>query len=491
MEKDWELSISEDNLKAYLAVTPAFAGSVKDLQQILDQAGIKFGIINEALEKVLQQRNQSLCVARGTPPQPGTDDKIKFQIPEEELTGEMITELGEDLRLTYEVPSVKPGDVIAVWQRGRDGESGQDIMGRTVAPPRCRRFQVLCRQGTELQEDGKIVATMAGRPSLIRDDRRFRFEVTQVYVHAQDLTVEMPRLKYDGDVVIRGNVLEGASITATGTVDVLGNVIGGVITTQKSVRVNGNIIQSTVQAGFDLQLVQNLYSALEKIAESLALLSAALKQLQEQPHFQKLPFAAVVENVLKLRLPTLQKDIDQLNTILTEAAKNVPELTATFSLKQYLNELNFREWKTFADLEAALAQTEALQQRIESFSEVDANISCKYALNSRLTAAQHINITGQGCFHSTLLAGSTVIVNNIARGGTIRAEQLIKINRVGSEAGAATTLQVGRKGVIEVLTAHENTLFIVGSNKLKLGEAIYSTKIRLDEDARIALLPRY
>ncbi|NLZ93477.1 MAG: DUF342 domain-containing protein [Firmicutes bacterium] len=491
MERACVLSISEDNLEAYLCVLPNFTGDIKDLQNILVQAGIKFGLLHEALGKALLQRNQPLCVAKGTPPQPGTDDSITLHFPEEELTGEMITKLSEDLRLSYEVPSVKPGEVIAVWQRGRDGENGQDIMGRTIAPPRCRRLKITCRQGTELREDGKIIATMAGRPCLAQTDLRYRFEVMPVYIHAQDLTAEMPHLKYDGDVVIKGNVLEGTSVKATGTVDVLGNVIGSAIETKKSVRINGNLIQSSVQAGYDLQALQELHSVLQKISDSLTLLTAALEQLQEQPQFQKLPFAIVVEKILKLRHPTFQKDIGQLTTILTEITKNVPELTATFSREQILNKLDFQQWETSADLDTALTQTMALQQQIDSFYEIEANINCKYALNSHLTAAQHISINGQGCFHSQLLAGSTVTISNIARGGIIKAGQTIKVNRVGSEAGAATTLQVGRLGVIEVLTAHENTLFIVGSNKLKLGEILHNTRVRLDQDARIALHPRY
>ena len=51
-------------------------------------------------------------------------------------------------------------------------------------------------------------------------------------------------------------------------------------------------------------------------------------------------------------------------------------------------------------------------------------------------------------------------------------------------------MQVGKKGVNEVLTAHENTNFMVGTNKLTSTDTIVNSTVKLNKDARITLLPR-
>ena len=133
----------------------------------------------------------------------------------------MITKLDQDLRFSYQVPSVTEGEVIAAWQPGQAGAEGQDVLGRILQPPKIRRLQIMCGRGTECTADGIVKATAAGRPSLFRSRQQYRFEVVPVYLHQQDLTIDMPRLKFAGDIVIKGNVTEGTSIEALGNVDIL------------------------------------------------------------------------------------------------------------------------------------------------------------------------------------------------------------------------------------------------------------------------------
>ena len=175
------------------------------------------------------------------------------------------------------------------------------------------------RQRTECTADGIVNATAAGRPSRFRSRQQYRFEVVPVYLHQQDLTIDMPRLKFAGDIVIKGNVTEGTSIEALGNVDILGDVIGAAVTAGQSVRVNGNIIRSTIQAGHNIQALKEAETLLEELKQQLAVLPTAIKQLQEQSPLQHIPVPVVVEKVLALRYPTYRQALTQLETVLSSA----------------------------------------------------------------------------------------------------------------------------------------------------------------------------
>ena len=486
----WELVLSEDNLEAKLCLSPDFLGDIKELRAAVAAAGIKFGLLAGALEEALHKRGCRITIARGIPPRAGTDDTIIFNIPEEELSGEMITKLDQDLRFSYQVPSVTEGEVIAAWQPGQAGAEGQDVLGRILQPPKIRRLQIMCGRGTECTADGIVKATAAGRPSLFRSRQQYRFEVVPVYLHQQDLTIDMPRLKFAGDIVIKGNVTEGTSIEALGNVDILGDVIGAAVTAGQSVRVNGNIIRSTIQAGHNIQALKEAETLLEELKQQLAVLPTAIKQLQEQSLLQHIPVPVVVEKVLALRYPTYRQALTQLETVLSSATKNIPGLAAMLDWQAVLSRLRTKKWQSAAQIDQVLDLAAALQRQLQHLTAIKADIVCNYTLNSHLKATQNITIKRQGSYHSQLLAGDTISIAGIARGGQLQARAAIKVNKVGSEAGAATTLQVGKKGVIEVLTAYENTNFMVGTNKLTSTDTIVNSTVKLNKDARITLLPR-
>lgn len=486
----YELIIDDRKLEAKLLLTPDFTGDIAELERILAQAGIKFGIRREALGQALEQRGKFFQIAEGIPPQPGTDDLLHYKIPKEELTGEIIPKLNSDLRFSYQVPYVEKGQIIAVWEKGMDGQSGKDITGMNISPPARRRFHISCGKGTECTDGKTVVATIAGRPRLIQSANRFRFEVSEVYVHNEDLTVDMPHLKYEGDIVIRGNVTEGASVNATGNVDILGDVIGATVISGKSVQIRGNLIQSTIQAGYNIKAAQDISELIQKIMDQLAVIPSVLKQLQEQPRFKNIPINSLLEKVLALRYPDFNQDLKTLKQLFAETVRDTPEFSRLLDWQKFVEKLLPQNWRQPDPIQELIAEGKELQERLRDLDAIQANIVCNYCLNSQLTAAQNILVKGQGCLHSQLTAGDSIVVTGITRGGLLKAKNEINVNKVGSEAGAATTLQVDSKGKIEIATAYENTLFIVGKNKLQLKSTLHNSRIKLDQDARISMLPR-
>ena len=488
----WTLEISEDRMSARLCVSEDFLGDPQKLRTAIIQTGIVFGITDDGIAQALSSRGTPVIVASGQPPTAGIDDDINLFISQEDLTGRLVGGVGEDLRITYEVPSVQPGQVIAELHPGKAGEAGTDIYGKKVPPARIKQIRLVTLGGTALSENGyKVIAASVGRPRLEIHSLQYRFQVLPVHIHKNDVTLETAHLKFDGDIVVRGSVMEGTSVQATGNVEVLGNVDGATVKAGQSVQIAGNVIKSKIEAGFDWKPLAEQLPLLEETIKTLSEITVVLEQLEEQGKLNTLPLAVLAEKIIKIRHPGYHDILQRLAGGLFEATKKIPALTGTFNLKELLMKLNYQNWQKLSDVPQAASQALLIRTQIEHIMESRANIRCAYALNASIRASGKITIFGQGSFHSQLAAHEEVEISGIIRGGDISAEHVITAGLVGSEAGAQTTMRVGKRGYMLIQKAFENTIFIVGESKLKLTHSISRCRVTSDRDGLVHLKPGY
>ncbi|HHX73860.1 MAG TPA: DUF342 domain-containing protein [Firmicutes bacterium] len=491
LESAWDLHVSEDRMSAELTVTTGYQGSAEDLLKSLRQAGITYGVLATGIEEALANRNAPVQVAAGLPPEHGRDDSIIFAVPREALLGEITLRVGTDLHRAYEIPSVKPGQLLAELIPGTPGKEGRDVYGKSVAPPRIRQYRLAALSGTKLSADkNRIYAASAGRPHLEVYGTQYRFHVQPVFFHRNDLTLETAHLVFDGDIVVQGSVLEGTTVTAMGQVDILGNVVGATVTAGQSIRVTGNVIQSTVRAGYDFVLLQETLPLLEQVLQMLSGLSNILEQLDKQGRMPRLPFALVVEKAISLQYGTYGELCKQLTAMLEKAAKKIPGLSGTLDAANIGAKLNYRSWEGGGDLAAAASALLAAREALHMLIENTADVTLAYALNSSVTASGRILVRGQGSFHSRLVAGKEVEITGITRGGSVTAENKIKAGIVGSDAGALTLLSVGKRGSMEIDSAFENTVFTVGESRQRLTGTVKRVRVVLDRDGLVHLRPR-
>ena len=491
-ESLWDLHVSEDRMSAELTVFTDFKGNAEDLLQALRQAGIINGVLREGIEEALANRNNPVLVASGRPPEPGEDDSIAFAVPKEALLGEIAYRVGADLHRAYEIPSVKPDQLLAELIPGTPGKEGRDVYGKSVAPPRIRQYRLVALSGTKLSDDNlKIYATSVGRPHLEIYGIQHRFQVQPVFIHRNDLTLETAHLAFDGDIVVQGSALEGTTITATGHVDIMGNVVGATVSAGQSVNIRGNVIQSTVQAGYDFLLLKETLPLVEQVLQMLSGLSSVLGQLDKQGRMSRLPFALVVERAVSLQYGTYGELCKQLAAMLEKAVKKIPVLSRTIDTAKISAGLDYRTWKGKGNLSAAASGLLAAREALNVLVENTANVTFANALNSTVTASGKILVRGQGSIHSRLVAGKEVEITGIIRGGSATAENKIKAGHVGSDAGALTRLSVGKKGHMEIDSAYENTVLTVGESKQRLTGTVKYVRVALDRDGLVSLRPRH
>ena len=188
-------------------------------------------------------------------------------------------------------------------------------------------------------------------------------------------------------------------------------------------------------------------------------------------------------------------DYPQLMQQLNGKAKSVATTAAYKDIKDKLNlselaeDLNSQYWQAITDMRGG---SQGVRSPYHAAVSNGGKGGCPLFLCFKfqnLCQRQYRSYkTGQ---HSQPATGfGEIEVSGTIRGGTITAGTIIKAGNVGSEAGAVTGLKVGRKGWIEVNTAFENTVFIIGESRHKLSDTIGRSRIILDQDALVSIRPR-
>ena len=479
-------------MQAQLYIAADAEVSVEGIHHALKSAGVRFGLQANAVEEALSNRAVPITIAEGVPAKPGTDDTLEFHLSRHLLDTEVCLGIRDDLHRKSEIPSVEAGQPIVTRTAGTPGTSGTDVFGNVVNPPPVLRYDLRALSGTEVTDDGgTVVAAITGRPRLQQDGRIYRFQAQPSYIHTGDVTMEVGHLTFQGDVTVYGNVMEGTSITATGSIDIHGNAIGPQIQAGQSIRVSGNVIQSKLTSGIERLFWQQLTPVLDKISLQLSELTDVLGQLNDRGQLAQLPFPKIASRVISLRVADYPETLQILQKLLNPQKNKTPLPAGADELRPLVQSLVPEQWTDLHSLQRLAAQVFKTKKDTEDMADISADIFLSYALNAKILSAGNIIVEGQGCIHSALEAGGEVKVQGKLRGGSVIAPKHIFAREVGSDAGALTTLSTGSRGRIEVDKAHENTLFAIGKSTRKLTEPIAKTRATIDAEGRVQLLSRH
>ena len=205
--------ISADCMKVEAVFYPPFVGGgvltsgeiIKDLQYL----GVKHGIDNQIIEQILSHREygEAYKIAVGTQPRDGSDGYIEYKFN---------TELK---------PRPKMND---------DGKVKH----------------VIFRYGRNLSqsEDGTELMSQVSGHVILENDKIFVSNVLEL-VNVDNSTGD---IDYEGDVVVKGNVLAGFTVKATGDITVSGIVEGATVIAGGNITFNRGIqgmTRAVVKAG--------------------------------------------------------------------------------------------------------------------------------------------------------------------------------------------------------------------------------------------------
>ena len=372
--------------------------------------------------------------------------------------------------------SVKTGEEIARIIPSKPGKDGKDVYGNDVKHKEASRIKFKIGEGCKC-EDNKILATMEGKPSF-RDNI---FKVHQVY-EVEDVDLSTGNINFVSDVRISKTVYEGMEVVSGNTIFVGKNVESAKITAASNIKIQGNIINSTVVAGDysfkKKKYLLNLNNARNMIRE----LHSAIIQINSN----SILGGRKVGELIKLLIENKYKDLislceDIIGYCSIQGVYDSP-LTSFINNKiKGFGPLNIMCEDELLDFIDILSEE---CDELESFEANDADIDTEYVQASKLEALGSVFIHGKGQYNSEITALKNIEFlqeKSVCRGGIISAGKEIKLKTVGSEAGVNTILKVPKDGVITADIVYSNTVFCIGEKQIMLDVSSKNVKAYMDK----------
>lgn len=230
--KEYSLDITKDHMKAMLRVTPGAVPRIEEILREVKSLGIVNGLTPPAkiMEFLDNANGSSITIASGRPQTKGTNGELNLRYqnnhpfrshmtPDEWKT---VTPIHTD-----ELPVVKKGDIIATLIPPLRGEDGETVFGELLPGEWGLDARVqFCQNATVAANGTDYVALTDGVPSYNETHLR----VSPLMIVENDITGESGPVKFDGILVVRGNVLDKAIVETTGDVIVEGGIVNSSLT---------------------------------------------------------------------------------------------------------------------------------------------------------------------------------------------------------------------------------------------------------------------
>ena len=251
------IEISDDEMRAFLHITPPGpAGAdimLKDIEKILSLHGVIAGISKEFLESLADKPifKEKICVAKGEPPVSGMNSFMQYFF-ETDQTKIKLKE-SSDGRIDFKemniIENVRQGQKLALWNPAERGRDGQTVTGRILmaTPGKETTFDIGHNVHIDDSDKKTIVADVDGQVMLING----KINVEPLYEVAGDVGVKTGNIEFLGNVLVKGDIVDGFKVKAAGNIDV-----------------NGTVNKATLIAGGDIIVKQGIYGKEDMVIQA-------------------------------------------------------------------------------------------------------------------------------------------------------------------------------------------------------------------------------
>lgn len=229
--------------------------TVADIKNLLEQHGIRHGVLEKNLEIMHKARLYctDILVARATMPVHGKDAVVTYHFDVEKTSKPAIGENGQvDFHKLDMIEPVTEGQLLATLEPADFGTPGTDVMGEEIKPRKVTVKVLKHGKHIHLSEDGlNMYSEVSGNVTCV-DDTVF---VSDCYQVPADVGPSTGDIDYDGSVNVKGNVLTGYKVTATGDIYVTGAVEGATLIAGGKIVLNRGIQgmgKAIMEAGGDI-----------------------------------------------------------------------------------------------------------------------------------------------------------------------------------------------------------------------------------------------
>lgn len=246
-----QIKIDSDDMQASAEITAAQGGvhlSAKGILNAAKEQGVVKGFIKEQLITLAQAGARAKpstqvikIIAKGKPPIKGKDTKIKMLVESAQsrvLRPQAREDGSVDMRNLGDIICVKVGDPLAQRIPFTLGIKGYTVKGKDLEPVPGEDCQLEIGEGTVLspKNNNVLISTLVGLPKVIDNG----MSVEKVY-KVNNVDVGSGHIKFEGNVIIEGDVKESMKVIASGDITVGGFVesatleAGGDVIIQKGI----------------------------------------------------------------------------------------------------------------------------------------------------------------------------------------------------------------------------------------------------------------
>lgn len=478
------LSVATETIKRFPIDEPLFMQELKD-------NNIIHGINFEALKDLLTNpRNGIFTIAKGDAPGQAVDDHIELIYMENQETETNAQKI--NLLEINQIVSVKKGDILAVRHRGKKGIPGKKVTGEIIIPPEPLALALTAGDGTELSDDGnRLFALRDGRPVLKKSGQNYHISVEHFIQINEDVGISTGNVRFNGDVNISENVLEGMTVQASENITVNKMVFNARIGAQGNITIGQSAIGSTIVAGADSafykkisQMLEDLYSGLSEIAKTIPVIINNAK-------FSGVGAGQVAQILIDKKYTGFPGLMTELKSILKENEFVMNKQTSTLINRvcDNLTGINILKVKEISDLNQLSETIWEVKDYLNTLMQSTANIAVGGQVTScEIEASGNVSIAGTGCINTTIRAGKSVNVSGVFRGGRITAKRDVVLGEAGSGTGVRTVIETSEKGKIFIKKSYEGVDLRVGRCRTNVASTLTNIKVGLDSNGNLVFL---
>jgi uncharacterized protein (DUF342 family) len=249
LESYLRIQTSADKLSAFLTFTridDEFSCNAEELEIFARSKGIihglEVGLLGQIGVNPLAYCKEQTLIARGSAPAPGKDGYVKL-VYDMKKENNQPTELDDgtvDFKEVLKLKNVKRGQMIAERFAPALGSTGMTVTGEMIPPKlgKTTRFKV----GKNVVVNDEETAMYSAIDGMITLTDKEKINVFPVYEVNGDVDYSIGNIDFVGTVVIRGNVLSGFRVRASGDIRIIGGVEGAEIESEASIEITGGIL---------------------------------------------------------------------------------------------------------------------------------------------------------------------------------------------------------------------------------------------------------
>ncbi len=255
-----DIYLSNNKLRANLGLTPSFGGNeipLEDVKKKIAEKNITWGLVSdEEIEAVLLKKHiADFIVAKGLEPVDGVDAQFINLMPEVHERKPYVNENGDvDYRELGDIVIVHKDEVVMRRIPAVCGQKGRNVLGEIIEPEGGVDIPFSGdKKGVYVNpnDHNELLSALTGQPVPVPHGM-----VVSPVLTVKQVDFSTGNLRFDGTIIVQGDVKEGMRIYALEEITIEGSVTDSLIECMGNIHIKGGVTgNSELIANGDINVV--------------------------------------------------------------------------------------------------------------------------------------------------------------------------------------------------------------------------------------------